>query len=229
MASDFTAEVDLSGTTVIGYSLVADMAGGPFFRLNDGQLSSVHVKDAFTNYDGLGRKLRVRYDTPSFSGFSLATSVGTQVVPTETDVTVWDVAARYDQTYDEFKVSLRRCIFRTCRGPEPVRWLRFRSARPFRHQPDRRRRLLRYSVTHGRYGYIKLGYQTDYFEAGKTAVSIDAFTGQDIDALGSDSTSFGLQLVEHVDYLQTELYLGVRSYSNDEPGVSIDDSTAVLA
>ena len=27
-------------------------------------LSTVHVKDAFTNFDGLGRKLRVRYDTP---------------------------------------------------------------------------------------------------------------------------------------------------------------------
>ena len=50
MASDTTAEVDFSGTTVVGYSLVADMAGGPFFRLCDGALSSVHVKDAFTNF-----------------------------------------------------------------------------------------------------------------------------------------------------------------------------------
>ena len=228
MASDSTAEVDLSGTTVIGYSLVADMAGGPFFRLNDGQLSSVHVKDAFTNYDGLGRKLRVRYDTPSFSGFSLATSVGTQVVPTETDVTVWDVAARYDQTYDEFKVSAAVAYSEPAEDQNL-----YDGSVSVLHVPSGISLTVAAaysdeSVTDGRYGYIKLGYQTDYFEAGKTAISIDAFTGQDIDALGSDSTSFGLQLVQNLDYLQTELYLGVRSYSYDEPGVSIDDSTAVL-
>ena len=80
------------------------LAGGPFFRLDDGQLSTVHVKVAFTNFDGLGRKLRVRYDTPSFSGFSLATSVGTQVVPTE-PMSMSGTSPALEKTFDEFKVS----------------------------------------------------------------------------------------------------------------------------
>ncbi|HET9535317.1 MAG TPA: porin, partial [Mesorhizobium sp.] len=45
MASDLTAEYDLSGTSVVGYSQLGDMAGGPFFRFADGELTSVRVKD----------------------------------------------------------------------------------------------------------------------------------------------------------------------------------------
>ena len=63
MASNNTAEVDLSGTTVIRYSSVADSAGAQLLRQSDGVLSDIEIKDAFTNYDGLSRQVRVRYDT----------------------------------------------------------------------------------------------------------------------------------------------------------------------
>jgi Gram-negative porin len=228
MASDSTAEVDLSGTSVVGYSLVADMAGGPFFRMDDGQLSSVHVKDAFTNFDGLGRKLRVRYDTPSFAGFSLATSVGTQVVPTETHVTVWDIAARYENTLDDFKVS--GAIAYSEPGDDQQL---FDGSISVLHEPTGISLTVAaaYSdeeTVDGRYGYVKLGYQADFFEVGKTAFSVDAYYGEDIAAGGSDNTSFGAQFVQNLDYLQTELYLGVRSYAYDESVAAFDDSVAVL-
>jgi hypothetical protein len=80
-----------------------------------------------------------------------------------------------------------------------------------------------------RYGYVKFGYQTDIFEVGKTAFSVDAYYGEDIAAARSDSTSFGAQFVQNLDYLQTELYLGARSYEYDEEGEEFDDSFAVLA
>lgn len=228
MASDSTAEVDLSGTSVVGYSLVADMAGGPFFRLDDGLLSSIHVKDAFTNFDGLGRKLRVRYDTPSFAGFSLATSVGTQVVPTETDVAVWDIAARYENTFDNFKVS-GAIAYSEPGGDQDL----VDGSISVLHEPTGISLTVAaaYSdeeTVDGRYGYVKLGYQTDFFDVGKTAFSVDAFYGEDIAAGGSDSTSFGAQFVQNLDYLQTELYLGVRSYSYDETVTSFEDSVAIL-
>ena len=57
------------------------------------------------------------------------------------------------------------------------------------------------AIDDGRYGYVKLGYQTDFFEVGKTAMSVDAYYGEDIAANGSDSTSFGAQLVQNLDYL----------------------------
>ena len=60
-----------------------------------------------------------------------------------------------------------------------------------------------------RYGYVKIGYQTDIFEVGKTAFSVDAYYGEDIAAVKSNSTSFGAQLVQNLDYLQTELILAL--------------------
>lgn len=233
MASDSSAEVDLSGTSVVGYSLVADMAGGPFFRFDDGVLTSVHVKDAFTNFDGLGRKMRARYDTPKFfGGFSLATSVGTQVVPTVTDVTVWDVAARYEHTFDDYKVAGAIAFSRP--GDDQSLFdgsisvlhvatgLSLTAAAAYSDE----------ELADGRYGYVKLGYQTDYFEAGKTAFSVDAYYGEDIAAAATNSTSFGAQFVQNLDYWQTELYLGARLYSYEETqaaAMDIDDSFAVLA
>ena len=56
-----------------------------------------------------------------------------------------------------------------------------------------------------------------------------AYFGEEIAALESDSSSFGAQLVQNLDYLQTELYLGARSYEYDEEEEEFDVSFAVLA
>ena len=229
MASDASAEVDLSGTTVVGYSLISDMAGGPFLRTDDGDLSGVRVKDAFTNFDGLGRKFRIRYDTPSYAGFSLAASVGKQMVPERVDDTVWDIAARYDNTIDDFKISGAIAY------SEPsVDQQLFDGSISILHNPSGISLTVAaaYSdeaINDGRYGYVKLGYQADFFEVGKTAMSVDAYYGEDIAANGSDSTSFGAQLVQNLDYWQTELYLGVRSHQYDETTEDFEDSVAMLA
>ena len=66
-ASNNTAEVDLSGTDVVGYSSIADMAGGQLFFDNDTDtLSNTTIGDVFNNFDGLGRDDCLRYDTPNF-------------------------------------------------------------------------------------------------------------------------------------------------------------------
>ncbi|MCY1245045.1 hypothetical protein D9M72_581550 [compost metagenome] len=57
---------------------------------------------------------------------------------------------------------------------------------------------------------MKVGYQADIFEVGKTAFSVDAYFGKDIAGRGSKSDSYGAQVVQNLDYLQTELYLGAR-------------------
>jgi cell division protein FtsB len=74
-ASYGSASVDLSKTAVISYATIADTAGGMLFRqTSDDNLTNVRIVDAFNSFDGLSRKNRVRYDTPTFSGFRLATS-----------------------------------------------------------------------------------------------------------------------------------------------------------
>ena len=66
-ASNGTSEVDLSGTNVVAYSGIADMAGGIAF--SDNNVLGPRIGQTFSNMDGLSRDDRIRYDTPSFSGF----------------------------------------------------------------------------------------------------------------------------------------------------------------
>jgi len=74
-ASNNSAEVDLSQTDVIQYSNFASIMGGMKFRDKNDNLTSITVSDAFDNLDGLSRKNRVRYDTPTYAGFGFSTSV----------------------------------------------------------------------------------------------------------------------------------------------------------
>ena len=74
-ASDNTAEQDLSGTDVVAYASIADIAGGLQFREKDSKnLSGTTVSNAFNDFDGLGRQNRIQYNTPRFYGFGLGTS-----------------------------------------------------------------------------------------------------------------------------------------------------------
>ena len=66
-ASNGTAEADLSGTAVIAYAGIADMAGGTAF--SDNNVLGPRIGQVFSQMDGLSRDDRIRYDTPSFSGF----------------------------------------------------------------------------------------------------------------------------------------------------------------
>ena len=86
MASNGTSEVDLSGTTVAGYSSVSDI-GGDFEFKNKNVGIGVTVSNSRSNFDGLSRRDRVRYDTPKWAGFQASGGVG--------QGDIWDVALRY--------------------------------------------------------------------------------------------------------------------------------------
>jgi hypothetical protein len=86
MASNGTSEVDLSGTDVAAYSSMADVAGSFVFQDNGAGIG-VTVGQSRSNFDGLSRQDRVRYDTPTFAGFYGSTSVASQ--------SRWDGALRY--------------------------------------------------------------------------------------------------------------------------------------
>jgi hypothetical protein len=74
-AFDDTTEVDLSGTAVVGAAKTQSMAGEvPFFDDGSPPLSTATVSAAFNHLNGFSRKNRIRYDSPSCNGFSLAVS-----------------------------------------------------------------------------------------------------------------------------------------------------------
>ena len=85
-ASNGTSEVDLSGTAVAAYSSVSDVGGNFEFR-DDSDKTGITVSNSRSNFDGLSRKDRIRYDTPRWRGFFASGSVEGN--------SEWDVAARY--------------------------------------------------------------------------------------------------------------------------------------
>jgi hypothetical protein len=87
------AETDLSGTSVITYSGVNNTAGGFTFINKTTHLpSGTTVGDTRSNFDGLSRNSRLRYDTPKFAGFSLAGSF--------TNGNAWEVSGWYTAEFD---------------------------------------------------------------------------------------------------------------------------------
>jgi predicted porin len=96
MASNSTSEVDLSGTDVAAYSSVGDVGGGFEFQKN-GDYTGITVGGSRSNFDGLSRKDRVRYDTPTFAGFYASASTGNS--------SIWDTALRYAGDFGGIKLA----------------------------------------------------------------------------------------------------------------------------
>jgi len=229
MASDRTTEVDLSGTRVIGYSAAARSAGGQFYRLDDGMLSNITVGSTFNNLDGVGRKLRIRYDTPSFNGFVLGSSVGREVVTSQNGETVWDVALKYNSVMADYEVAAaiaysdpggnsKGLVGGSASTLHRLSGWSLTVAGGYEMLVDRNRR----------YWYAKLGHQADYFDVGITAYSIDTYYGDNIATQLSESVSVGGQLVQMVDAWRSEFYLGIRSYVYEDTAAEYDRGFSML-
>ena len=113
MATDGVYEIDLSGTTVIDYSSVADSASAQIIRFSDPgldfdeSLSGITIGNAFTNYDG-PRRVRIRYDTPEFNGFVVAAAYGRNLLSDDSAVreeNIFDASVTYGHTYGDVEVK----------------------------------------------------------------------------------------------------------------------------
>ena len=90
-AANGTAEMDLSGTSVVMYSGVAD-SGSSFQFRDDDDTPITTIGSTRSNFDGLSRNDRLRYDTPTFNGFTLSAS--------STNGDAYELAGRYSREYD---------------------------------------------------------------------------------------------------------------------------------
>ena len=227
MASDNSAEVDLSGTTVIAYSKVHGTAGGQLFRDNSTGAFGPPVRSAFNNYDGLGRKVRIRYDTPKLAGFTLSASYGEDLLA-NVHVPVSDVALRYANTFDAFKVE----------GAIAYAWQDndvelFDGSASILHVPSG----LNFTLAAGsqdngsrtgRYVYGKAGLIRDLVAWGPTAFAVDYYHGEDIAAASSTSRSYGIAVVQNIKDYNTELYGTYRRHQYDTETADFRDGNAFL-
>ena len=220
-ASNGTSEVDLSGTGVIGYSGVTDLAGGIDFG---GIGSGTEVGDVFSNFDGLSRDDRIRYDTPSFSGFKLSASSAEgnkhdAAVRFSGDLggglrlaaaTAWAKSATLDSQINGSVSLLHVSGFNVTAA----------GGRQTLRDPARTEDPIFY--------YAKLGYLWKG-GIGNTAFAVDWEQANDVAADDDEATTFGIFLVQKVDSIATEFYIGARNYQLDRPGANFDDILAVLA
>ena len=211
-ASNNSAEVDLSKTDVIQYASIADIAGGIRFRQKNGDdtLTDVSVSDAFKDLDGLSRKSRVRYDTPTFYGFHLA---GSAVSDQRYDGSLWwggqgfgfkaagAVAVAYpneDNTDLQYDGSFS--LLHEATGLN----LTLSAALQERDNQGDANNM-----------WVKVGWLTRFFSFGETAFAVDYDRSVNLPTGTDEGYSAGAAIVQQFEDYGTELYMQYRFYSLD--------------
>ncbi len=210
-ASFGTATVDLSRTGVITYATIADTAGGMLFRQDsDDTLTNVRVGDAFNSFDGLSRRNRLRYDSPTFSGFRLATSA---VSDQRYDASLWwgkqgygfkaaGAAGFADPNLDDtdFQYDGSFSLLHEDTGLN----LTLSAGLLDRDEQGDARNL-----------YAKVGWLRRFFSVGDTAFGVDFTRSSNLPTDSDDGYSVGAAAVQHFEDYGTELYLLYRLHSLD--------------
>jgi hypothetical protein len=242
MATDGVYEMDLSGTTVIDYSSVADSASAQIIRFRDPgldfdeSLSGITIGNAFTNYDG-PRRVRIRYDTPAFNGFTFAAAYGRNLLSDNSEVrdeNIFDASVTYGNTFND--VEVKGGLGYYWEEDDTRNWGGSVSAL---HTPTGLNATLSVGGQDtdgggGTYWYGKLGLLRDFASWGATATAIDYYSGDDIfldsDAgiNSSSSDSLGVSLVQNIDRANTELWLTYRTYDYSDNVASYEDGQAIF-
>lgn len=219
-ATDGNAEADFSGTSVITYSSVSDLAGSIAFRPLGGASSGIDIGDTFNTFDG-ARRFRVRYDTPDFSGFTLSASAGEEVLSEGNDDEFYDLGLRYARDYGDIKVDGRLGYAWISGGDE-----RAIGSLAVLHTPTG----LNAAISGGQqsgdnedFVYVKLGYIQNWLPFGSTAISLDVYEGNDFAIAGSESASVGLGVVQRFDDQNLEVYAAYRTFEFEEATTAVED------
>lgn len=230
-ASEKTAEVDLSGTSVVSFSNVGLMAGGLlFFDKSANALSSTKIKNVSSNFDGLGRDDRIRYDTPKFYGFSVAAS--------HVSNDKWDLALFHSGKYGAYEVAGAFGYSE----PKGAIEDRLDGSISVRHAGG-----INLTVAGGRDDlksgdrdpwswYAKLGYLFDWRKQnvpwmariGKTALALDYHRTDDQVQNNDEFQSVGFFAVQMVDDWAADIYLGIRWHDLDREGSDFDEIMSLM-
>jgi predicted porin len=219
-ASNSTSEVDLSGTDVVNYSSIEDMAGGFSFRTSD-DVVVAFVGDVFSNYDGLSRRDRIRYDTPTFAGFYASGSY--------MNGQTYDLALRSAHEWPNFG-KLAAAIAYVPGDNQRDPYKQFDGSISFLHNSG-----INLTFSHGMRNfdtggrdtahnyYGKLGYQI-----GKWALSADYTYSENVAQDNDEATAISAAAVWNI-WESVQFYGGYRWHNLDRDTVSnIEDLQAVM-
>jgi len=208
-ASDNSAEVDLTATVTAQYSETFDNNASFLFRKPDGTLEyDFLVGDAFSNLDGLDRQNRIRYDTPTYKGLTLA---GSYIQGSR-----HDVALTFEKDFDYVQFGAAAAYARATDGDDEIGQkiidgsfsaltkiglsVTAAAGKLYPQEDD--------PVNANTY-YLKLGYQVD-FGPGFTGVSVDTGRYRHFVSKESLGKTYGIAIAQHIDKWNTQFYAAWR-------------------
>ncbi len=226
MATDGVADVSLNNNTMTTYNGLGDFAGTFQFRTSAGALSGITIGSVTLNLDG-GRRGRIRYDTPSFGGFTIAIAAGSEILVSGNDDDFYDIALKYAEDYDGFHVKGGIGFSRRDSGGVDRDdtfgsvAIRFDNGFNFAVAAGSR-------DGGGDYVYALAGYEADVWSIGTTSIAIDYYDGSDFGLAGRGSEGYGLGINQNIDSLNTQVYFGYRRFALSDPDASYQDVDAFL-
>ena len=217
-ASYGSSSVDLSRTDVISYAEISDTAGGMLFRQkSDDTLTNVRILDAFNAFNGLSRKNRLRYDTPTFHGFRLA---GSAISDERYDGALYWGGQGYG-----FKAAAGAAF---ADPNEDDTDFQYDGSFSLLHEDTGLNLTLsggwkdRDNQGDPQNFYAKAGWLTRFFDFGETAFGLDYTRSLNLPSDNDDGYSVGAAAVQQFDEYGTEIFLLYRLHSLDrdaEPDV----------
>ena len=198
---------------------MSDLAGGLLFYDSDADaLTDIQVKNVFSNLDGLGRKDRLRYDTPEIYGFMASASA--------VEDQQYDAALRWGAEFAGFRAGAavaysdpKNIDYRINGSVSAIHLdtglnLTFAAGMDDPDEADR---------DDATFWYVKGGWLADHFDFGKTAFVVDYTETADISADGDDGQSYSFFVVQNLADYGAEFFGGVRLYDLDRPGLDTDE------
>jgi hypothetical protein len=188
-----------------------------FRQTSDDTLTNVRIADAFNSFDGLNRRNRVRYDTPTFHGFHLAGSV----VSDER----YDAALFWGGQGYGFKAAGAAAI---ADPNEDNTDLQYNGSLSLLHEDTGLNLTLasglleRDNQGDAKNLYAKTGWLTRFFSFGETAFGIDYTRSLNLPTGRDEGYSVGAAAVQSFEEYGTEIYGLYRLHSLDrdvEPDV----------
>jgi competence protein ComGC len=222
-SSNNTAEVDLSGTDLVQYASIADIAGGMLFvRSDNDDLTKISVSDAFKDFDGLSRKSRLRYDTPTFYGAHLSTSWISDKR--------WDASLWWGGQGSGFKAAAAAAVayINTERNGDDSDY-QYDGSFSILHEATG----LNFTFSAGKQEvdnqgdpaniWGKIGWKTDLVSYGQTAFGVDYGESTNLVSDRDDGYSYGATVVQAFNNYGAEFYAQYRVFSLDHAATDVED------
>ena len=215
-ASYGIASSDLSGTMVIATSTIVDLAGGMFYRQkSDDSLTNypegaLRINNSFSDFNGLSRKNRLRYDSPKFYGAHLAVSA---ISDKRSDAGLYWGGQGYG-----FKAVASAGVADL---NEHDTGLQYAGSASVMHENTGLNLSLstglqeRDNQSDATNVFVKAGWLAKLFSVGSTAFSVDYTRSENFPTENDDGYSVGVAAVQGFEKYGTDLYALYRLYSLD--------------